>query len=382
LDAPAIYTRSWSLRRRFALVQLSDIHLVTKRENNHVLERQPHIAGAIREATQGISHGILIVSGDVAYSGKPEEYEFARIFLGAVLGEMKSHFGGNNVPLLLVPGNHDCDFARDNDIRKLIIRNLDSISDEFIVPCTAIQCPFHDFSGPISLSLAGTTPLDRLLTTHFVTLGAETLVFHLLNSAWVSRIHEQPGQMYFPDARIRDKLALAEPPHLVAAILHHPFNWYTPENGRALRKLLEQHTDIIITGHEHDPAMFQKSTGAGHINEYLEGGVLQDSSNDQNSSFNIIVFDTDAKSLTVSHFVWHTDKYRLQCDPITRPFERNRARLSQRLEFTTDFQRELDDPGATYTHPHKAELVLSDLCVYPDLKEIVNDSTRGMVVKG
>jgi hypothetical protein len=38
---------------RFALVQLSDIHLVTKRENNHVLNRQPQIAGAIRQATLG-----------------------------------------------------------------------------------------------------------------------------------------------------------------------------------------------------------------------------------------------------------------------------------------------------------------------------------------
>src|SRR5580704_13040949 len=188
---------------RFALVQLSDIHLVTKRENNPVLDRQPQIAGAIRQATLGLNHGVLIVSGDVAYSGKPDQYALARPFIDAILAEMKSYFGGTAVPLLLIPGNHDCDFNQDDDIRQLIIRNLDSVTDNYVFHCTQLQRPFFDFVAP-NLSLTLTPPPQRLFTTHSITLGSETLVFHLLNSAWVSRIHEQPGQMYFPDTLITD----------------------------------------------------------------------------------------------------------------------------------------------------------------------------------
>jgi hypothetical protein len=202
---------------RFALVQLSDIHLVSMREKNPILDRQPQIAGAIRQASLGISHGFLVVSGDVAYSGKPEEYALARPFIDAILRDMKNHFGGNDVPLLLIPGNHDCDFQRDNDIRRLIIRNLDSVTDDYIVHCTEIQRPFYDFADS-NRSLGLTAPLDRLRVT-------STLIQFYANGTCVGNSFP-----YFPPAEFRDSItARSTHPWQTGASMLHRCNCLLPQ---------------------------------------------------------------------------------------------------------------------------------------------------------
>jgi 3',5'-cyclic AMP phosphodiesterase CpdA len=67
---------------RIGIVHVSDIHL--RAGNNPISSRVGAINAAIRGVAQDISDLLLIVTGDIAYSGKQEEYAVATDFLGLI----------------------------------------------------------------------------------------------------------------------------------------------------------------------------------------------------------------------------------------------------------------------------------------------------------
>ena len=251
----------------------------------------------------------------------------------------------------------------------------DNIDDDVIGQCTDIQRHYAAFAGQFNPPAAGTlaTGIDRLYSQTVVEQGGKRIVFHLLNSAWVSQLHERPGALYFPVRMIKDRVAAAPAADIAVAVIHHPFNWYWPENGRELRTFLEDNADLVLTGHEHVPGAYGKRADTGEQNEYLEGGVLQETSQPDTSSFNVVRFDTAQGQQQTHHFVWKVDHYIPQGDPYWRPFERNKRLTRNQFGFSVAFSQWIEDPGAGYTHPHKYPLNLSDIFVYPNLREIHYD---------
>ena len=225
---------------------------------NPVRRRGKLIAQAVNSVCYGVEHGIIVVSGDMAFSGRGE-YHHGRAIEGIRSG-LATSFAGALVPVLTVAGNHDCDFALSNSIRKIVLDSLktDNIDDDVIGQCTDIQRHYAAFAGQFNPPAAGTlaTGIDRLYSQTVVEQGGKRIVFHLLNSAWVSQLHERPGTLYFPVRMIKDRVAAA-PALIAVAVIHHPFNWYWPENGRELRTFLEDNADLVLTGHEHVPGLRQ-----------------------------------------------------------------------------------------------------------------------------
>ncbi len=249
-----------------------------------------------------------MVSGDTAFSGKEVEYHHGRLLIEDIRSRLSTSFPDAPVPVLTVAGNHDCDFALSNSIRTIVLDSLkpDNIDGDVIAQCTGIQRHYSAFAGQINLPVEGTlaTGIDGLYSQAVVEQGGKRIVFHLLNSAWVSRLHERPGSLYFPVQMIKDRVAGSAPPaDIVVAVIHHPFNWYWPDNGRELRTFLEDNADLVLTGHEHATGAYGKRTDTGEQNEYLEGGVLQETSQPDTSSFNVVLFDTTQGQQQTHRFV-------------------------------------------------------------------------------
>jgi len=99
-----------------------------------------------------------------------------------------------------------------------------------------------------------------------------TVLLRGLNTAWLSQLHEAPGTLYFPPEAVHSDTNGAS---LVITALHHPYNWFSPQNGRELRKRVEEFSDIVLTGHEHDFTVRAQRGGRGEVNTYLEGAALQ-----------------------------------------------------------------------------------------------------------
>src|SRR5258706_4364437 len=91
---------------KLVVVQLSDIHF--KAQSDRVLGRADQIVNAARSIDPACEAYLLAYSGDIAYSGKPDEYSVASKFLNEIHDGLVSQTVAQRVWEASLPGNHDC----------------------------------------------------------------------------------------------------------------------------------------------------------------------------------------------------------------------------------------------------------------------------------
>jgi predicted MPP superfamily phosphohydrolase len=355
---------------------LSDLHLKT---DEAAVERAATIAATLNGHAGAGAKLVVVFTGDIVFSGKPDEYDAARAFCSALQDALRNISGVETLAWLFVPGNHDCNFDQDSQARRIIISTLQrenpsAVDASVIETCTALQAAFFAFAAPFNG--AGSGSGDRVYRSYDVTFDGKLVKFHLLNTAWVSQLKERQGELVFPYALIPS----ASNALLEVALCHHPASWLEANNARNFRAQLEQCADLVLTGHEHEASAYERRTLDGTGAMYVEGAVLFDTSSDQ-SGFNIIDVAIDGPMLRVYEYAWDGQLYARRQEPEWQLAARNRGRGRGSLRVTTHFlQSFVDDPGAPFTHPHKGRLTLDDIYVAPDLTErdIVDttDSTR------
>lgn len=83
------------------LVHITDIHLENDTDYNILEGRSEYIANAINKHIIDETNTLLIlcITGDIAYSGKEEQYLFASIFISHVLERISPHIWRSYLPL-------------------------------------------------------------------------------------------------------------------------------------------------------------------------------------------------------------------------------------------------------------------------------------------
>lgn len=357
---------------RILIVHLSDLHIRADSENPALerLLKAGSALGARSELLAGIDGCLIALTGDLAFSGKAREYalllEACRDLKACLEDRLRT-----TTTFVAVPGNHDCDFQAGDAVRETLIRNANPevINDKYVDQCTFVQSNFRTFCD--DLCGAGHRAEERAaLTARWIKVGRATILVYLFNTAWMSELKEKQGAILFPHYTL-DRLPADSPPsHLTISAFHHPYNWLEANNARRFRSEIERISDIILTGHEHVPQESQRLKTSGEHNAYLEGGVLQTHDRDE-SSFNALLVDIDTQQQTSFLFEWspENEQYELSESRQPAPFLRNQSRFRNEFNLTSDATAFLTDPGDIYNHPRKSIVRLSDLFVYPDLKE-------------
>jgi hypothetical protein len=347
------------------IVHISDIHF--SQEPNPASGRIQQLVGAVRSESLDVTSLILIVSGDVAYSGKQSEYSTATDFIVELEQALRSIKATEFLGTVVVPGNHDCDFDNEGNVRPVLLSTVESLvgavaaSGDVVEQLLKVQEAFFSFEELVS---GRPHPrADRLLWSRdFVSSDGKILV-RCLNTAWVSRKKELPGQLFFPSQVIPD--ISATDAAVVLSVFHHPYGWLHPDSGRALRRVIETSSDIVFTGHEHDGEAYARVSGSGSAVNYVEGAALQ--TDGPVTGFNFVKVDLSSQTYQVRQFEWAKDMYKPGTLSASM-FTRNQALLEHQFINNADFKAYLDDIGTPFSHPVKTQLALSDLFVYPDLK--------------
>ena len=346
------------------IVQLSDIHI--RVSGNSVCAR----FSEIKKAVQGVAHDItdllLVVTGDVAFSGKQEEYTVAAEFLGAVESALRGLPAVNFLGTVVIPGNHDCDFENQGSVRTLLINSISNPTDisgappaDFTDQILDVQKRFFDFEALVSSDCS--LPANRLSWVREFRAGSGKMSVRCLNTAWMSQ-REEVRKLCFP---ISLASAAAPDADVVLTLFHHPYNWFVPENGRALRKVVETTSDVVLTGHEHDGDVYARVAGGGATTNYVEGAALQ--ATGVENGFNYLKIDLAARTYQVHQFRWEGDMYSAAA-VTSSVFTRNQALLEHRFINEESFKKILEDVGTPFSHPVKTDLRLRDLFIYPDLR--------------
>lgn len=353
---------------KILLIQLSDIHF--KVDNNSVLEKEVKLFESIRNSTLNFDKLYLIVTGDSAYSGKIEEYDIASKFLENLKAKLVE-YTKKDIECIIIPGNHDCDFEKDDKSRQNqinIIQKLgdSAIDDSVIEQCTKVQENYSIFEK----SLHG-KPIfaNKLLTVfQYDLVGGKQIVFYCYNTSYLSEIKEQAGKMFFPTSQIPESVYNIKA-DLFISLFHHPFHWLNPTNRREFATHIQETSDFYLTGHEHEFSKSQIDDLDENIVYHIEGCVLQDSENRFESAFNLIGFDLNSESFKIEKFFWNDDRYTKSGDTSEWiNYKRGKLKWKNKYNITSTFAKFLDDIGGKFTHPNKSDIKLQDLFIYPKLR--------------
>jgi 3',5'-cyclic AMP phosphodiesterase CpdA len=246
----------------FTWLHISDLHFhASQAYDADVVLRELLQDVAQRFEQDGLRPDLILASGDLAFSGKPDEYTAARHFFDRLLAAT----GLSKERLFLVPGNHDID-------RDLISRGAQSIADSLAdrSSVNAIlsnpgdrQLMFARFGGYadfVNGYLDGQRPFDdeAYFYVHSLPLAGVQVALLGLNSAWLARGGEGDyGKLALGERQVRTALDRAEDADLKIALLHHPFDWLHDFDRDDCEAMLTDRCDFILHGHLHRTAATQ-----------------------------------------------------------------------------------------------------------------------------
>jgi predicted MPP superfamily phosphohydrolase len=309
----------------FFILHLSDIHF--RASDNAVLSRVERIVAAVQSADLQATAIIAAITGDIAFSGDPEEYQIALRFFRelrnslAISLRISLHF-------VLLPGNHDCNFRRSSEVRRLVVESVThgdtsrslSVDASIIDSCLSVQVDFFNFLDLLLDDPTTRDPDQRLYYHAAFNINGKRIGFNCYNTAWLSQLKERQGQLLYPFERVE---VVDGNYDLVVSAFHHPYNWLEANNARGFRALIESTSDLVLTGHEHHPGNYDKELLTGENLHYAEGAVLQDTESDT-SGFNLLQIDLASKRRRIVQYQWSGGLYRASENPTGRSLSATR----------------------------------------------------------
>ncbi|NTX57371.1 tetratricopeptide repeat protein [Myxococcus sp. CA039A] len=294
------------MHHQLRILHISDLHIRGDLEKEAWRRRRVLGDAWMRNLDDILADGpidLVAFTGDLAFSGRPVEYEGVLQFLDQVLTRLKC----SRERLFLVPGNHDVDrsiaSASWKKLRRLL-RSSDaqefsqwmasqkdwaprgfraSMRDEVL----SRQAAYREWVDKV-LGRPGLLPSaalhPRLGYRETVHLPGHPFAVHLigLDSAWLAGDDNDTGRLWLTDDQVM-RLATDEGRELDGlrvALIHHPLDQLM--DGAHARRLLAGHVDLLLRGHLHEPEALRSEEPSSALRS-LAAGCLYDSDRYPNS---------------------------------------------------------------------------------------------------
>ncbi len=305
-------------------IHLSDIHFGQEKDGGLVFinddaKRRLLDDAAAEIAKLGRSASGIIVTGDIAYSAKRDEYVKA----GEWLDQLAARIGCSRLDIQMVPGNHDIDrdaitpvvnFHLDS-IRELGDNILDMLLDDEGQREALYErfAAYRDFSSGYGcdLDVGGVYSADVAVEV----APGRTVRFVRLNSALICSRNDEEGKLILG---ARQRVFEPVDGEEMVVLVHHPLNWLQDSNHAA--RYFKSRARVIISGHEHFPSLDVK-----HVEDRCDllmlaaGATAPDGINEKYTyKYNILEFDwdeaTDALAVTINPRTWNFEMTRFERD--------------------------------------------------------------------
>ncbi len=285
-------------------LHLSDLHFRASQayDANVVLKALLLDVGK-RIAQDSLRPDFVAVSGDVAFSGQPAEYDLARRFFDDLLRVT----GLGKDRLFLAPGNHDAD-------RKLVTRGAQAIGADLTDRDSAnavldtpddrrlMMARFQGYKAFVNDYLAAYQPFDdeRYFYVRPLDLDGARIAVLGLNSAWLCASDEDRAKGLLIGER-QARAALDEADRLGAglkiALLHHSFDWLREFDQNDSATMLADRCQFILHGHLHRTAATQLTTPDSAATVLACGACYE--TRDFPNMYNFVELDLAASTGTV-----------------------------------------------------------------------------------
>ncbi len=354
---------------KISILHLSDLHF--KIVENSFLDKVNNLTDSIKNKMFDIKTLFILISGDLAYSVKKEEYILVKEMLDIVEKNLKLYNNELIIEFIFTPGNHDCDFA-DDDIRDILIERVikepSKCSNQIVNSCTKVQKNYLEFINRFSSTRRINSSLtNELLTRYEYHLDKYTISFNSYNTAWMSRKNEIQSQLIFPHNLIEIDKILEDTSMVKISLFHHPYHWLEHQNIREFKNLLHESSNIIFTGHEHTPSASKTTDYYKNMNVlHIEAGTIQDSHDSKESKFNLLMMELDTGKKELFVYEWDKNDF---VNIFNKKLSQNTT-VTTKFNFKSEYEEKLNLLGIKTNHPRKDNVRVDDLFVYPHIKQL------------
>ena len=356
---------------KIGLLHLTDIHFRSKTDiNGKIKSLVSVVSSEFREATKIY----VVLSGDIAYSGKNDEYQKAGSFLSILKQFLQAELKELKLDFIIVPGNHDCDFENETGARKALNKlvSYDTLGDDKSVvdQLLDVQGNFWKFYAKYNI-----VPTDRVYYTFQDSIGGRNIVFHCLNTALTSKLKEEAGGLFFPCKKYTPYQIDKNCIHF--GVWHHPANWFNPktaENNKVeFERFIENLASTHFLGHEHVQGAFEiENLNTNKTINLLSGEVFHDENKLEKSGFQTIVYDLDAEHGTRKVYSWEKDHYKNSLERVLA-LHKEAGRV---LAMKDAFFRSILEIKIPIVIENRKDINLSDIFVYQDLESAFRDNNK------
>jgi len=305
-------------------VHVSDIHFGQEKDGGLIASNDEAKRCLIEDARTevgkfGVEAAGVIVTGDIAYSGKDTEYSDA----GKWLAQLTDAIGCKRTDVQMVPGNHDIDrnaitntletvlFAFHKGGEYWLDRHLDHAED-----CKTLYRRFDAYKGfaldyRCDLDLNGGISKSAKLEL----AKGRSIRFVRLNSAITCSKRDEKGNLILG---ARQRILPEENGVEIVVLSHHPLSWF--QDSDKARGFLRGRARVFISGHEHFPRLDVHQVEDGRDLMMLAAGATapEDFKHGFTYKYNILAFEwdepQDALAVTINPRTWDEDMARFKRD--------------------------------------------------------------------
>ena len=339
---------------KILFLHISDTHFL---ENTNFRDINIYAMVDALDKIEKFDKCILIYSGDVAQSGKKEQFNVAGNFLGILLKRIcKKYLNNEYIETYIVPGNHDNlikNPKRTNlDINKIYDDNI--VEQEFYNELAQLK-DFDEFAKRNKCCFG-----NNAIVVKTKDFGDFRLRINLINTAPFSILgsgNEDKGIHYLPKKEL-NKLKDNFEENYTISIMHHSPEWFSDSSKHSLYDKLYNKSDLIFIGHEHYPLNENKQINGQDKNINISTGLALYGT-DTKQGFNAVILDIDKKNLTGYKFIYSNNEYLKEI-----AINKTNVIFKNKYDFifNNDFKNELKQD------PNDSERIYYDYFVFPSLK--------------
>jgi predicted MPP superfamily phosphohydrolase len=273
------------------ILHLSDFHFRTSTtwDANTVLGRLS--VDIMRLARNGLAPDIIVLTGDIAYSGKRAEYDLARTWITTELLPAASIDVDR---LVIVPGNHDVDRSRVDFVAQQVARGIrDERNQQRVTEVLdgegsgLLLRRLDEFMAFVNDLGAAGAPLVRPWYQAIFEIEGMTLHCAALASSWLSADDSDYGGLLLGLRQCNEVMSGADHADVVLVALHHPWDYVAEWDRRSSLVEIERSAGMVLRGHLHEPRYdYRESTRHAGLIELAAGACYETSQHP--NSFHLI----------------------------------------------------------------------------------------------
>ena len=298
------------------IIQLSDIHL-SKENSNYILDKITSIRSIVGVKDINVDAVLILICGDLVQAGMKEEYDQLELCLSCLKEEIQNTYSDLSVQYIFIPGNHDCDFNKNENLcNALTESSLESqIKEDVLSYLLSRQENFFNFSE-ILTSFPFSLLENKIYWENKYSFKCDKdknffIKFLNFNTSCLIKKDQEKGKLEYPISFSSPLESKKQENCLNIALMHHPLSWFETTRKNEIEDFLRKNAHILITGHEHNGDIYNKVTKCSNV-FCIESHVFHDNNKEYEEKINSFYLDRiknayEEDGISIKNYVYKFD---------------------------------------------------------------------------